>query len=57
MKDASPTGASFAYRHDTPKITLLLEIAERNLLSGTSPILRPPVITEIAHQLSAYPAR
>jgi alginate O-acetyltransferase complex protein AlgJ len=35
---------------------VVLEVAERNLLSGTSPILYPPVITDIAHQLSAHPA-
>jgi hypothetical protein len=34
---------------------VILEVAERNLLSGTSPILLQPVITEIARQLSAHP--
>ncbi|MGH3853749.1 MAG: alginate O-acetyltransferase AlgX-related protein [Pseudonocardiaceae bacterium] len=34
---------------------VVLEVAERNLLSGTSPILLQPVITEIAHQLAAHP--
>jgi alginate O-acetyltransferase complex protein AlgJ len=34
---------------------VVLEIAERNLLSGTSPILLQPVITELAHQLAAHP--
>ncbi|MGH3773649.1 MAG: alginate O-acetyltransferase AlgX-related protein [Pseudonocardiaceae bacterium] len=33
---------------------VVLEVAERNLLSGTSPILLQPVITEIARQLSAH---
>lgn len=36
---------------------VVLEVAERNLLSGTSPILLQPVITEIAHQLAQRPAR
>jgi alginate O-acetyltransferase complex protein AlgJ len=36
---------------------VVLEVAERNLLGGTSPILLQPVITEIAHQLSQHPAR
>lgn len=34
---------------------VVLEVAERNLLSGTSPILLHPVITEIARQLAAHP--
>jgi hypothetical protein len=34
---------------------VVLEVAERNLLSGTSPILLQPVITEISHQLAAHP--
>ncbi|MGB8963110.1 MAG: hypothetical protein WCC38_14285 [Pseudonocardiaceae bacterium] len=34
---------------------VVLEVAERNLLSGTSPILLDPVITEVAHQLSQHP--
>ncbi|MBV9161709.1 MAG: hypothetical protein JO309_09735 [Pseudonocardiales bacterium] len=34
---------------------VVLEVAERNLLSGTSPILLQPVITEIAYQLSRRP--
>ena len=36
---------------------VVLEVAERNLLGGTSPILLQPVITEIARQLSQHPAR
>jgi hypothetical protein len=36
---------------------VVVEVAERNLLSGTSPILLQPVITEIAHQLSQHPRR
>ncbi|MGH3720965.1 MAG: alginate O-acetyltransferase AlgX-related protein [Pseudonocardiaceae bacterium] len=36
---------------------VVLEVAERNLLSGTSPILLQPVITDVAHQLSAHPVR
>ncbi|MBW0010698.1 MAG: hypothetical protein JO063_11385, partial [Pseudonocardiales bacterium] len=36
---------------------VVLEVAERNLLSGTSPILLQPVIVEIARRLSAHPAR
>jgi len=36
---------------------LVLEVAERNLLGGTSPILLQPVITEIATQLSQRPLR
>jgi alginate O-acetyltransferase complex protein AlgJ len=35
---------------------VIVEVAERNLLSGKSPILLQPVITEIAHQLSQHPA-
>lgn len=35
---------------------VILEVAERNLVSGTSPILLQPVITEIAHQLSQHRA-
>lgn len=35
---------------------VVLEVAERNLVSGASPILLQPVITEIAHQLSQHPA-
>jgi alginate O-acetyltransferase complex protein AlgJ len=31
---------------------VVLQVAERNLLSGTSPILLQPVITELAHQLA-----
>ncbi|MGB8201508.1 MAG: hypothetical protein WCF33_17760, partial [Pseudonocardiaceae bacterium] len=34
---------------------VVLEVAERNLVSGASPILLQPVITEIAHQLSQHP--
>lgn len=34
---------------------VVLEIAERNLLSGTSPILLHPVITEIGSQLARRP--
>jgi hypothetical protein len=34
---------------------VVLEVAERNLLGGTSPILLQPVITEIANQLSRHP--
>jgi alginate O-acetyltransferase complex protein AlgJ len=36
---------------------VVLELAERNLLSGTSPVLLQPVITEIAHQLTLHPNR
>ncbi|MDQ4093361.1 MAG: hypothetical protein M3143_08155 [Actinomycetota bacterium] len=36
---------------------VVLEIAERNLLSGTSPILLHPVITEIGSQLARRPVR
>jgi hypothetical protein len=36
---------------------VVLEVAERNLLSGTSPILLQPVITEIAHQLAQQPVQ
>ena len=36
---------------------IVLEAAERNLLSGTSPILLQPVIDEIAAQLAHYPRR
>lgn len=35
---------------------VVLELAERNLLSGTSPVLLLPVITEIFHQLTLHPA-
>ncbi|MGQ0718674.1 MAG: alginate O-acetyltransferase AlgX-related protein [Pseudonocardiales bacterium] len=34
---------------------VVLQIAERNLLSGTSPILLHPVITEISAQLALHP--
>ncbi len=34
---------------------VVLEVAERNLLSGTSPILLQPVIDEIATQLAHHP--
>lgn len=33
---------------------VVLEVAERNLLSGTSPILFEPVIAEIANQRSQH---
>jgi alginate O-acetyltransferase complex protein AlgJ len=36
---------------------VVLEIAERNLLSGTSPILLQPVITEIGSELARRPVR
>ena len=36
---------------------VVLEVAERNLLSGTSPILLHPVITEIGTQLAHRPVR
>ncbi|HVE96115.1 MAG TPA: hypothetical protein VNA67_03920 [Pseudonocardiaceae bacterium] len=36
---------------------VVLEIAERNLLSGTSPILLHPVITEIGSELARRPVR
>ncbi|MDQ4021680.1 MAG: hypothetical protein M3257_08680 [Actinomycetota bacterium] len=36
---------------------VVLEVAERNLLSGTSPILLHPVITEIGSQLARHPVR
>ncbi|MCA1704930.1 MAG: hypothetical protein LC808_17360, partial [Actinobacteria bacterium] len=36
---------------------VVLEIAERNLLSGTSPILLHPVITEIGSALARHPVR
>ena len=36
---------------------VVLEVAERNLLSGTSPILLHPVITEIGSQLARRPVR
>jgi hypothetical protein len=32
-----------------------VQVAERNLLSGTSPILLDPVITELAHALARHP--
>lgn len=35
---------------------IVLEVAERNLLSGTSPILLQPCITEIAAQLARHPS-
>lgn len=35
---------------------IVVEVAERNLLSGTSPILLKPVIDEIATQLAHHPA-
>ena len=34
---------------------VVLQLAERKLLSGTSPILLHPVITEIGSQLAAHP--
>jgi hypothetical protein len=36
---------------------VVLEVAERNLLSGTSPILLHPVISEIGFQLARHPVR
>jgi hypothetical protein len=36
---------------------VVLEVAERNLLSGTSPILFHPVISEIGSQLARHPVR
>ncbi|HEX2289737.1 MAG TPA: hypothetical protein VHH53_05980 [Pseudonocardiaceae bacterium] len=36
---------------------VVLEVAERNLLSGKSPILLHPVITEIGSQLASRPVR
>ncbi|MGH3936640.1 MAG: alginate O-acetyltransferase AlgX-related protein [Pseudonocardiaceae bacterium] len=36
---------------------VILQVAERKLLSGTTPILLQPVITEIGSQLSRHPAR
>jgi alginate O-acetyltransferase complex protein AlgJ len=36
---------------------VILQVAERKLLSGTTPILLHPVITEIGSQLSRRPAR
>jgi hypothetical protein len=36
---------------------VVLEVAERNLLSGASPILLHPVISEIGSQLARHPVR